>query len=95
MIIIIRSEACHKSDNIEFRLWQPLPPFVFDEDGNGFDIVHSLILDREGVYRQIPSLGTVLIRIDLMPEMYQKISQEWGCHIDSVKSNLSLSRMRE
>ena len=27
--------------------------------------------------------------------MYQKISPEWGCHIDSVKSNPSLSRMKE
>merc|ERR1719365_56821 len=32
--LFLGSDACHKSDNIEFRLWQPLPPFVFDEDGN-------------------------------------------------------------
>ena len=41
-VIMIRSEGCHKSDNIEFRLWQPLPPFVFDEDGNRFDIMYIL-----------------------------------------------------
>ena len=26
-------ESCH-TDDITFRLWQPLPPYVYDEDGN-------------------------------------------------------------
>ena len=26
-------EGCH-TDDITFRLWQPLPPYVYDEAGN-------------------------------------------------------------
>ena len=67
MIIIIRSEACHKSDNIEFRLWQPLPPFVFDEEGNRFESAALMkrIDNEENDEDEITVEGPIRITISL------------------------------